>query len=361
MTKPLSLLHQMTLETPTEFWSDSCEVTSLQEAIRHGATGATSNPVIVRAAIDADRDRWIRFTEELIRTRPHASEVDIAWGLVDQAAVEAAEVLRPVFERHKGRRGRLCVQVNPELYRCADAMVEQGTHFGRLAPNIGVKVPATKAGIEAIEELTARGIVINATVSYSVAQTIAVADAVERGFARLSTDVDAETITPWVTLMVGRIDDHLRDEVRRTGVEIDIDRVRHASIAVMRRAYTIFEERGYRATLLAAAMRSHHHWSEFIGGRLVVTIPPKWQREFNRSPIEVRRRIDDPVDPNVVDELQEGLVDFRRAYEPDGLAIEEFEHFGASIKTLRQFLGGYHELLRFVRDVMLPPPEGHRG
>ena len=66
MTKAISLLHQMTLEHPTEFWNDSCEVKSLARAIEQGATGATSNPVIVVAAIEADRPRWEEITRALI-------------------------------------------------------------------------------------------------------------------------------------------------------------------------------------------------------------------------------------------------------------------------------------------------------
>ena len=80
--------------------------------------------------------------------------------------------------------------VNPRSFRNATAMIDQGMAFTRLAPNMAVKIPAVAAGLVAIEELTARGVVINATVSYSVPQAIAVAEAVERGLARLQEGVD---------------------------------------------------------------------------------------------------------------------------------------------------------------------------
>lgn len=353
---PRSLLERMTLETPTELWNDGCEPGSLERAIARGATGATSNPVIVLGAIESDRARWDELARAAVREHPSASEVEIAWALVERATREGAALLAPIFERTGGMRGRISVQTSPVWYRSAARIVEQAERLARIAPNVAVKVPATAAGIDAIEELTARGVVTNATVSFSVAQAIAAAEAVERGIARAERGIDRDRLTPWVTIMVGRIDDHLRDQVRAEAIDLEIDLVRHASTAIFRRAYRIFRARGYRSKLLAAAMRSHHHWSEFVGGDVVITIPPEWQERFERSGVELRSRIDDPVDPAIVAELARKLPDFRRAYEEQGMRLGEVDGFGATVKTLRQFLGAVDRLAAYVRDVMLPPP-----
>jgi transaldolase len=358
-TTPKSLLHQMTLEQPTQFWNDSCEVDSLKRAIEHGATGATSNPVIVLEAIEADRPRWLEITAALVREHPAESEEDLAWRIVARAATEAAALLEQVFEAHDGRAGRLSVQVNPRHYTDAQRMVAHAEELYGLAPNMAIKVPAVAAGIEAMEELTARGVVVNATVCFTLPQAIAVAEAIERGLKRAKAGgLETERLTPWVTIMVGRLDDHLRDQQAAGATEaqraFDVERIRLASRAVMRRAYAIFRQRGYRATLLAAAMRSHHHWSDFIGGDLVVTIPPAWQETFNASGVQLRPRIDEPVDQAALQALLEAFPDFKRAYEEQGLEPEAFVTFGATVKTLHQFLDGYDKLLRFVREVMLP-------
>jgi len=351
---PINLLHQMTLEQPTQFWSDSCEVTSLARAIEWGATGATSNPVIVLEAIEADRPRWLEVTQKLIALHPTDTEEQLAWRLVAQAAIESAELLLPLFVASKGRRGRLCVQVNPRNWTDPQAMIAQGKSLAELGENIAIKVPAVKAGIEAIEELTAAGVVINATVLFTLPQALAVAEALERGLKRAeAAGLDAAAMTPWVTIMVGRIDDYLRDVAQTESLSIDAALIRHASTAIVRKAYRLFKSRGYRSTLLAAAMRSHHHWSEFIGGDLVVTIPPSWQERFNSSGVDVKSRIDDEVDQEIISTLR-ALPQFVAAYEEDGLSVDEFAHFGASKKTLHQFLEGYDKLLCFVREQMLP-------
>ncbi|HEU5325577.1 MAG TPA: transaldolase, partial [Candidatus Limnocylindria bacterium] len=78
---------------------------------------------------------------------------------------------------------------------------------------------------------------------------------------------------------------------------------------------------------------------------------------FNASGVEVLERMDEPVDPAYVDELVRRFDDFRRAYEPDGLRTEEFDGFPPTVRTLRAFIGSYHDLLAAVTDAQLPNPD----
>jgi transaldolase len=126
---------------------------------------------------------------------------------------------------------------------------------------------------------------------------------------------------------------------------------------VFKRAYELFVARGFRARLLGAAIRHQYHWSELIGGDVVITIPSSWQKRFNASSVEVRPRMDDPVDPAIVAELAAHYPDFVRAYEPDGLRPDEFDAFPPTARTLRAFVASYHELLHLVSDAMIPNPD----
>jgi transaldolase len=130
-----------------------------------------------------------------------------------------------------------------------------------------------------------------------------------------------------------------------------------SGVAVFKRAYRIFQERGFRARLLGAAIRHHYHWSELIGGDVVITMPSNWQKRFNASSVEVRPRMDDPVDPRIVDELSQHYPDFVRAHDPDGLSREEFDAFPPTARTLRAFIASYHELLHQVTEAMIPNPD----
>jgi transaldolase len=152
--------------------------------------------------------------------------------------------------------------------------------------------------------------------------------------------------------MMGRLEDWLREAVERDGLTVHPSALPWAGVAVFKRAYAEWAARGFHARLLGAAIRHHLHWSELIGGDVIITMPSAWQRRFNASSVEVRRRIKDPVDPTYVAELRQ-LRDFVVAYEPDGLAIADFDGWGPSVKTLRTFIDSYHELLHLVGEALL--------
>lgn len=354
LTRPLE---QMAATTPTSYWNDSCAVDELTDAVAHGAVGATTNPPIVLEVLKKDPAQWAARARALYAELPTASEADITWRIIEEMAVKGAALLLPVFERSGGAVGRLSIQTNPKLYRDAAAIVAQAEHFATLAPNIQVKIPATAAGIAAIEEVTWRGVQINATVSFTVPQALAVAEAVERSLARReAAGLDVAGLHPVCTIMVGRTDDWLKALCERDDIVLDPTALEWGGVAVVKRAYQLFRERGYRTRLLVAAYRSHLHWSEFVGGDIALTITHKWQRRLNASGIEVSPRMEVPVDPRIVADLSGKLCDFRQAYEPDGLTIPEFDTYGATVRTLRQFIRAYDDLEAVIRDCVLPDP-----
>lgn len=349
---------QQTAATATDIWNDSCAVDELTYAIEHGAVGATANPTIVHDAWKKDPARWGARVRQLAEQRPNDTEVELAWAIVEEMSIEGARLLVPAFERYGGRQGRLSMQTNPTFWRSQEPMLAQSMHFASVAPNIIVKFPATRAGIAVMEEATYRGVSVNCTVSFSVAQAVAAAEAVERGLQRRDSEgLRTDDMGPVITIMVGRIEDWLRLQVERDGIVAQPAALPYSGVAVFKRAYGIFRERGMRARLLAAAIRHHLHWSEFVGGDVVITMPSSWQRKFNASSVEVRERMDDPVPSAYVDELLGRFPDFRRAYEPNGLAIEEFDSFPPTVRTLRAFITSYHDLLEAVTDAQLPNPD----
>ena len=363
MTRPTaatykSPLHQMTQTTPTCLWNDSASVDELKYSIEHGAVGATCNPVIVLGVLKKELPAWKPRIQALIKEFPTATEDQIAWRLVREMSVQAAAVLLPIFHEQHGKNGRLSIQTDPRLFRDSQAIFEQAVEFSKLAPNMIVKIPATAAGIGAIEEATYHGISINATVSFTLPQAIAVGEAVERGLKRReSQGKEIASMGPVCTIMVGRLDDWLKVLIEKENIAIDPGYAEWAGVAVLKKAYRLFRERGYRTRLLSAAFRNHMHWSEFIGGDLVISPPYSWQVRFNASDIEVRPRIDEPVREDIEAELSRKFADFRRASTENGLTVEEFDTFGPTRRTLRQFISACHDLDAVVRDVLIPNPD----
>lgn len=345
---------QQTAESGADFWNDSCDLKELGEALEHGASGATSNPVIVATVVKNNPGLWNPLVDELIRANPAATEDEVGWQLIAGLGKKAAELLWPEFERSAGRKGRLSLQVNPKYFRNDKAMAGQAMELQGIAPNVAVKMPVVQAGLRAMEEATARGIVVTPTVCFSVSQAVAAAEAIERGLSRAqAAGVDIRAMRPNVAIMVGRLDDHLKRVMEAEKISVDPGCLEWAGVAVFKRAYEIFQQRGFRSVLLAAAYRNHLQWSEFIGGAVTVAIPYKWWQRFNSSSIEVKARIGDPVRADIVAMLADNFPDFRRAYEPAGMQPAEFVSFGATAHTLKQFINAWHELLALVRERML--------
>ncbi len=353
-----SPLHEMTQTTPTCLWNDSAAYEELKYSIEHGAVGATCNPVIVLDVLKQELAQWKDRIVAIIAERPTATEREIAWQIVEEISATRATMLLDVFAEHKGKNGRLSIQTDPIHYRDTEALVRQTMRFNELGPNMIVKIPVTKAGVAAIEEVTYRGVSINATVSFAVPQCIAVAEAVERGLKRREAEgLDISTMGPVCTIMVGRVDDWLKAYMEKKQISTDPGYLEWAGVATFKKAYAIFQERGYRIRLLSAAFRNHMHWSEFIGGDVVISPPCKWQKRFNASDVTVEDRISIPVDEKIVSELLKKFPDFVKTYNEDGMTVDEFDTYPPTVRTLRQFIEACHELEGQIRELMLPNPD----
>lgn len=350
---PTNRMREMTA-LGADWWNDSGIPAELGEAVALGAVGGTSNPVIVSQAAKSNPELVTPLLEKLLRDHPHATEDELAWKLIHALGRESAKQLLPVFEATKGVKGFLSMQVNPKFYPNRDLMVAQAVELAALAPNIAIKAPATDVGIAAMEEMTARGIRINATVSFSVAQALVVSAALERGLRRArAAGINADAIHPYITLMIGRVDDQVKRVAEAQKIATTPGALDWAGIAVFKHAHQLFQSGGRPGTLLAAAYRHEGHWAELIGPEVLQTVPYSWWKKFETSSRQPVRTLDRPVDPEIIAELRAKFPDFVKAYDTDGMTAAEFVRYGATVHTLNQFLGGYADLVAFVRSAML--------
>jgi transaldolase len=173
----------------------------------HAVTGATSNPTIFAKAITGS-DRYDDQLHDLV-----ASGVDDPQELFFQLALDdvrrAADLLRPSYDESDGRDGFVSFECTPDLAHDTDGTIEQAVElWGRLArPNVMIKVPATEAGIPAIEELTARGVNVNITLLFAVARYEQVIDAYMAGLERrVAAGEPVDAITSVASFFVSRVD-----------------------------------------------------------------------------------------------------------------------------------------------------------
>lgn len=178
----------------------------LRNFIKNGLRGITSNPAIFEKAIDnsSDYDNEIR---ELTNSGKFVDE--IYESLVTGDVKSAADIMRPVYDETDGLDGYVSLEVSPKLAHDTEGTITEARHlFAALdRPNVLIKVPATPAGIPAIEALISEGININVTLIFSLAQYEAVAEGYIAGLEkRAKTGGDIDRIASVASVFISRTD-----------------------------------------------------------------------------------------------------------------------------------------------------------
>ncbi len=319
--------------TRTKWWHDSAEEAELDLGLARGAIGVTTNPFLSNIALNRNRALWSAAIEDVMaRNLPAEAKAE---ALMRIPVTRAAAKLRPEHEASGGQSGFVCAQVNPARAGDRDCMYAMAKRFHAWAPNIAVKLPATAAGLDVLEDCVAEGITVTATVSFTVPQAVAIAQRHRAGSGRAK----AQGIAPgkcFAVIMIGRLDDFLREVAHDNQAVVSEADIRQAGLAVTKRAYRIYQECRYDAVLLVAALRGDYHLTELTGADLLMSIHPTPQEWFVSRDLPREERIERPISDEVVDRLRQ-VPEFVRAYEPDGMAPGEFVGFGATQRTLGQF------------------------
>lgn len=265
-----------------------------------GVTGVTSNPSIFEKAIGGG-SRYDAQLEELLAREPDLSAPELYERLAVRDIQGAADVLRPVHDRTGGADGFVSLEVSPHLAHDTSATVEEARRLWRAVdrPNLMIKVPATPAGLPAIEQLTAEGVHVNVTLMFSVAHYDAVADAYLEGLARLDDPRALRRAASVASFFVSRVDSKVDPRLEEIGSDEALALRGTVAVANAKRAYRRFTEvfgadgeggrftdlrrRGARVqrVLYGSTSTKNPEYSdvlyveELIGPGTVNTLPPK--------------------------------------------------------------------------------------
>lgn len=315
--------------------------------------GVTSNPTIFAKAL-AGGDAY---DEQIAAGDGDAKSVFLALAMRDVAT--ACDLLRPVWDRTEGRDGYVSIEVDPNLAGDTTATIAQATHFHEAIarPNLLVKIPATDAGVPAIEEMTARGYAINVTLIFSLTRHRQVAEAYLRGLERLvASGGDASRIHSVASFFVSRVD----SETDRRLAETSRDDLKgRLGIANAKLAYQQYKElfAGNRWDALAsrgatkqrclwastsvkdASLRDTLYVEELIGPETISTMPEVTIRAYqDHGRVELRLESDVDEAHYLFNQLHAAGVDY-----DDVVATLERE-------GIEKFVASFNELLRRVGD-----------
>lgn len=340
--KEHTYLRWLSSQTESIYWHDSAVRSEQLEAFSNGAVGMTTNPFLVNSTLQNDTAFW---QERLAEIPAGLTGDDKVHALMQCVTGYYAEQAQPIFSQGIPGKGYVCAQTNPNKTGDTEYMIRQAKILSSWAPNIVVKIPATQAGIRAYEECVALGMNVAATVSFTVPQVLAVGEAAQRGRERAI----AAGITPGLTiavLMVGRLDDYLRDVAQDSGAAVQESDIIQAGTACIKKAYKIFQERGYQTYLMPAGCRGGQQVVDLAGAKMIFSIAPKIAAMIDPNTPCVER-IDVPVEEDVIDRLMT-MPEFRKAYLEDGMTPDQFITFGSANRTTDQFINdGWNPLSAF--------------
>jgi transaldolase len=319
----------------------------------HAVSGVTSNPTIFAKALSGGD----AYDEQIAATDGDAKSVFLELAMRD--VTTACDLLRPVWERREGRDGYVSIEVDPNLADDTEATIAQATHFHEAIarPNLLVKIPATDAGVPAIEEMTARGYSINVTLIFSLTRHRQVAEAYLRGLERLvASGGDPSRVHSVASFFVSRVDTETDRRLAEAGVE---DLKGRLGIANAKLAYQQYKAlfHGERWGDLAArgataqrclwastsvkdpSLRDTLYIEELIGPETISTMPAETIRAFqDHGRVELRLESDLDEAQYLLNKLYAAGVDY-----DDVVATLERD-------GIEKFVASFNQLLKGVAD-----------
>jgi len=329
-------------EASTFSWINSAIQEEIETAIKWGARGGcTANPTHPPKAIKSDRKIWQPVINQIIQDDPTIPDDEVVDLILQRMVKRTSELFLPIYEESKGKHGFVAIQSDPNTNDDLLTLIRKGVCYSKIGINVVPKIPSTEVGAKAIEQLTAMGINTIATMGFSVSQAITMAKAHECGLKYLQKH--GQKPRCFMVIIPGIFDDYLNELVDKIGITITPGITRYAGNAWCRTVYKIFEEQGYHADLLVGGTRQTYHFTDFVGGKLHITHSfNTWEQLVKEHP-PIVSRIYEETPPEIISELEEKLVDFRRAYKVDALLPHEFRSFGPCVKFNNSCVAGYSE------------------
>jgi transaldolase len=336
---------QSLIATGTKLWLDSIDPDLVAENRAWGATGATSNPIII-----ADLIKTGRFNKLLADLMGKGLEDnDIAWHLTDHLVRQSQQVFEPVWRETKGNDGYVSFELDPLLEDPTANMpaaertrryVELGKQWSKGQTNRMIKVPATGAGLAALEELAAAGVTINVTLIFTARQYLAARDAIWRGAQRAGKRASFKSV---YSIFVSRIDVYTEKHVPslsptaqgQVGI-VNAKRIWQTNQKFWAdKGLALQQEMIFASTGTKKPEDPPWKYVEAFAGSDIETNPPATNEAVLRSGRTFTRQVDKLPPAEVLDEIEQ-KVDWKKL--EDALMDEGVKKFADPQKALQALI-----------------------
>jgi transaldolase len=337
---------QSLVATGTKLWLDSIDPDLVKANRAEGATGATSNPIII-----SDLVKTGRFDQDLQRLMGEGlTDEEVAWRLTDMLVRQAQEVFLPVWQQTKADDGYVSFELDPLIEDLelnlphaerVRRYVELGKQWSAGHKNRMIKVPATPAGLEALQPLCAAGVTLNVTLIFSPRQYAASRDAIWRGAQQRTT---LEPFKSVYSIFVSRVDVYTEKHVPELSPAAQglVGIVNAKLIWSQNRQFwsdkklPLAQEMIFASTGTKKPEDPPTKYVEAFAGSDIETNPPATNVAVNKSGRTFTRQVDKLPDAQVLDEIHQ-KVDIAKL--ESFLMDEGLKKFADPQKALLKLIG----------------------
>ena len=338
--------HRVRALTPTKMWINNVTRAEAVKAIRAGAMGCTQNPSYCWKMLThpQEKDYALQLLDEILKETDDDNEV--VCRLQRKLITGVAEIFMQVYEQTDGQHGYVSIQGDPIHEEDPQVIIEEGRLNRAISPNMMIKIPATEAGLEAMEVLIEENTPLNATEVMGVSQFVDVCEMYHQIIAKTKTRP-----VMYFSLITGIFDEWLHKHVKEQGIEVNPDVLYQAGMVVAKKVAQMRDDRGYRLGFIGGGVRGLQHFTEMVGGDVCITM--NWEGHADKLlelDLPAVSRLYNPVQPQVLDELLDKVPAFRQAYMEKGLKVEEYEHYGPVVYFRDMFVSAWKNVLNLVQE-----------
>lgn len=314
-------------ELATYWGHDYC--TGMSHSLRRGARWVTSNPAKINLFRKENPDAWTRLLAEAREENPGAPATRLISAMFVKVTAINARVLKPIWDATGG--GML-----EEMLYWEEAFRKE---LGYDPVNVVYKLPAVKAAMQPVRELTARGIRVCMTLSFSVSQHEQFAEIIQQGRKKA-----------FVVLMAGFLDDNVALELGSLGVADAKSYAKWAGVAVMRKSCANLRSRGLdKAVIMAAAIRGPYTINccitDHVDAPVLFTTMTEKINEFDAAHRSLTCEMAEPVPADILAVLEKSAI-FNQAYNRDRLDMDTVNDFVPLKAVLKVFVEAYEKIER---------------
>jgi len=347
--------HRVSAITPTKMWINNVTRVEARMAIDAGALGCTQNPAYTWKMLKHPAEG--EYARKLLdETLQEASDDNEAVCILQRKLVgKIAEIFMQVFERTDGQHGYVSIQGDPINEEDPQVIISEGRRNRAISPNIMIKIPATEAGLSAMEVLIEENTPLNATEIMGVSQVVDVCDV----YRKITAKTKKRPVM-YFSLITGIYDEWLTKEAAKDGIDISPDVLYQAGMVIARKVYQIRHDRQYPLGFIGGGVRGLQHFTEMVGGDVCITM--NWEGQVQTLldlDLPVVSRLFNPVQDIVLEQLLEKVPAFKQAYLEKGLSPAEYEHFGPVVYFRDMFISSWKSARKAAaerrKELALPP------